>query len=160
MLKPAYEALMRQKEITGKSKYVFLDMNYKPLTPDHARKVIWTPALEKAGIEYRPMLQTRHTFATIMLDAGEDFGWVQNQLGHSSLQMIISRYYSWIKKSTRNDGSAFMEKMYNKTFRDENPKESQSEKLVNFTPILHQHEKRASDDMSETLGILGSGERI
>ena len=156
----AYDALMRQKEITGKSKYVFLDINYKPMTPDHVRKVIWTPALEKAGIEYRPMLQTRHTFATIMLDAGEDIGWVQNQLGHSSLQMIFKCYYSWIKKSTRNDGSAFMEMMKNRTNRDEIPKQSQSGKLVNFTPNLHQHKKRASDDISETLGILGSGERI
>ena len=160
MLKPVYDALIKQKEITGKSKYVFLDINYKPLTPDHVRKVIWTPALEKAGIEYRPPFQTRHTFATMMLDGGEDIGWVQNQLGHSSLQMIFTRYYSWIKKTTRNDGSAFMESMYYKTFRDENPKQSQSEKLVNFTPILHQHEKRASDDMSETLGMLGSGGRI
>jgi integrase len=80
MLKPACDALMKQRKITGKSKYVFLDMNFKPLTPDHVRKVIWTPALEKAGIEYRPMLQTRHTFATMMLDGGEDIGWVQNQI--------------------------------------------------------------------------------
>ena len=74
--------------------------------------------------------------------------------------MIFTRYYSWIKKSTRNDGSAFMESMYNKTFQDEKPKQSSTGKLVKFTPILHQDEKRASDDMSETLGILGSGERI
>jgi len=53
--------------------------------------------------------------STMMLDFGEDIGWVQNQLGHSSLQMIFTRYYSWIKKSTRNDGSAFMNE-YNRTF--------------------------------------------
>ena len=88
-------ALMKQKEITGKSKYVFFDINYKPLTPDHVGKVIWTPALEEADIEYRPMLHKRHTFATMMLDGGEDIGWVQNQLGHSSLQMIFTRYYSF-----------------------------------------------------------------
>ena len=67
------------------------------------------PALEKAGFEYRPPIQTRHTFATLMLSAGEDIGWVQNMLGHSSLQMIFTRYYAWIPKKTRRDGSAFME---------------------------------------------------
>ncbi|MCP4295423.1 MAG: tyrosine-type recombinase/integrase, partial [Proteobacteria bacterium] len=77
--------------------------------PDHFRKVVWMPALEKAGFEYRPPIQTRHTFATLMLSAGEDIGWVQNMLGHSSLQMIFTRYYAWIPKKTRRDGSAFME---------------------------------------------------
>ena len=144
ILPPAYDALMRQKELTGKSKYVFLDDDYKPLTTDHVRNVIWTPALEQAGIEYRTMLQTRHTFATMMIDAGEDLGWVQNQLGHASLQMIYTRYYSWVKKDTRNDGSAFMKRMYDNTFRDNNSDTPQAEKLVNFTPILHQHKKRVS----------------
>ena len=33
-------------------------------------------------------------------------------LGHDSLQMIHDRYYSHIKNYQRNDGSAFMEKVY------------------------------------------------
>jgi hypothetical protein len=72
------------------------------------REVIWKPALEKAGIEYRPMMQTRHTFATISLSEGENIGWVQHMLGHSSLQMIFTKYYAWMPKETRNDGSARM----------------------------------------------------
>jgi len=35
-------------------------------------------------------------------------GWVQHMLGHSSLQMIFTKYYAWIPKETRNDGSAMM----------------------------------------------------
>jgi hypothetical protein len=42
-------------------------------------KEVWTPALEKAGIDYRPPLQTRHTFAMMVLSADEDVGWVQNR---------------------------------------------------------------------------------
>jgi integrase len=78
------------------------------MNPDHVREVIWKPALEKAGIPYRPLMQTRHTFATISLSEGEDIGWVQNMLGHGSFQMIFTKYYAWIPKETRNDGSAFM----------------------------------------------------
>ena len=81
------------------------------MTPDHIRECVWKPALKKAGLKYRPMLQTRHTFATIAIDSGEDLGWVQNMLGHSSLQMIYTRYYAWIKKKTRNDGTA-LEKIF------------------------------------------------
>jgi integrase len=76
--------------------------------PDHIHKALWTRALDKAGVGYRPLMQTRHTFATLMLSEGENIGWIQNMLGHSSLQMIFTKYYSWIPRKTRNDGSAFM----------------------------------------------------
>ena len=103
------EALEKQRKLTGKGNCIFLTKDGDRMTPDHFRKVVWIPALEKAGFEYRPSIQTRHTFATLMLSAGEDIGWVQNMLGHSSLQMIFTRYYAWIPKKTRQDGSAFME---------------------------------------------------
>lgn len=102
------EAMVEQQKITGKSAYIFLTKDGGRMTPDHFRKVVWQPALNKAGLEYRPPIQTRHTFATLMLSAGEDIGWVQNMMGHSSLQMIFTRYFAWIPKATRNDGSAFM----------------------------------------------------
>lgn len=108
MLPPVVDALNSMKR---QHKHVFIDRKGDLLTPDHVREVIWKPTLEKAGIEYRPPIQTRHTFATLMIDAGEDLGWVQRMLGHGSLQMIYTRYYSWVRKSTRNDGSAFLAKV-------------------------------------------------
>ncbi|WP_319408558.1 site-specific integrase [uncultured Desulfosarcina sp.] len=102
------EALEEQRKLTGKNKHIFLTVDGRRMTPDHIRKEVWMPALEKAGIEYRPPLQSRHTFATMMISAGEDVGWVQNMLGHSSLQMIFQRYYAWVPQTTRSDGQAFM----------------------------------------------------
>jgi len=58
------------------------------------------------------MMQTRHTFATLSLSEGENIGWVQHMLGHSSLQMIFTKYYAWMPKETRNDGSAMMRAYY------------------------------------------------
>lgn len=77
------------------------------MTTDHFREVVWKPSLKQAEVEYRPPMQTRHSFATLMIDAGEDLGWVQQMMGHGSLQMIFTKYYSWMKKTTRSDGSAF-----------------------------------------------------
>ena len=91
-----------------KSKIVFLDAHCKPLNPDHVRAVIWKPGLSKAEIEYRPLMRTRHTFAIISLSEGEDIGWVQNMMGYGSPQMIFTRYFAYIPKETRNDGSAVM----------------------------------------------------
>ena len=52
----------------------------------------------------------------MMIDAGEDIGWVQKMLGHGSLQMIYTKYCSWIKKNTRNDGAEFMKNLYGHNF--------------------------------------------
>jgi len=144
LLLPVIEALEDQKRLTyGKSKYVFLDMSGKPLKPDHVREVIWKPALKKAGVEYRPMMQTRHTFATMMIDAGEDIGWVQKMLGHGSLQMIYTKYYSWIKKNTRNDGAEFMKNLYGQTFEQkDSPVRLMKDGIEIFTPNLHQPQKK------------------
>jgi integrase len=72
------------------------------------RKNAWSKGLTKAGIEYRPIIQTRHTFATMMISAGENLGWVQKMMGHSSLKMITDKYFSYIPNMTHNDGSKFL----------------------------------------------------
>jgi integrase len=63
-------------------------------------KEVWTPALEKAGIDYRPPLQTRHTFATMVLSAGEDVGWVQNRSDKRFTNLVPMDEYRRKKKSS------------------------------------------------------------
>jgi integrase len=114
MLPPVMEALRDQRKQTmGKSEYVFLNQYGKPLDPDPTNFYVWKPALKKAGLEARSLYQTRHTFATLMLDAGEHPGWVQKMMGHETLQMIYEKYYSYIKNYERDEGSAFMDKVFN-----------------------------------------------
>lgn len=113
------DALKEQRKLTGDKKHIFLTMDGRRMTPDHIRKEVWMPALEKAGLDYRPPIQTRHSFATMMLSAREDVGWVQNMLGHASLQMIYQRYYAWIPKDTRSDGQSFLRHVENKAAETE-----------------------------------------
>jgi integrase len=68
---------------------------------------VWNPALKRAGVRSRTPYQTRHTFATLALSAGEAIGWVSRQMGHSYTKMIIEHYYRFIPNLTRQDGSAF-----------------------------------------------------
>jgi integrase len=114
MLPPVVEAMRDQRKYTmGKSEYVFLNQYGRPLLPDSMNQHIWKTTLKKAGLADRRMYETRHTFATLMLDAGELPGWVQRMMGHETLQMIHERYYSYIKNYQRDDGKAFMENVYN-----------------------------------------------
>jgi integrase len=123
MLPPVVKAMRDQRKYTmGKSEYVFLNQYGRPLLPDSMNQYIWKTTLKKAKLADRRMYETRHTFATLMLDAGELPGWVQRMMGHETLQMIHERYYSYIKNYQRDDGKAFMENVYN-TAKDEKVEE-------------------------------------
>ena len=109
MLPMVYDALKEQARKTRlRSKYVFLNDHDNPIEIETLRKNAWTKGLKNAGLEYRPIIQTRHTFATMMISAGENLGWVQKMMGHSSLKMITDKYFSYIPNMTHNDGSKFM----------------------------------------------------
>jgi integrase len=143
MLPPVVEALRDQRKATmGKSDYVFLSFYGRPLLPNSVNYRIWKSALKKAELKPRSLYQTRHTFATLMLDAGELPGWVQKMVGHESLKMILERYYSYIKNYQRDDGSAFMDNVYNPSVKQDDEMPDEDEKSENFTPNLHQNEKR------------------
>lgn len=92
--------------------YVFLSRKGTPVLPSSINYHTWKPALKKAGLEPRSLYQIRHTFATLMLDAGELPGWVQSMMGHESLKMILEKYYSHIQNYQRDDGNAFMENVF------------------------------------------------
>ena len=134
----------QRKATMGRSEYVFLNYYGRPLLPNSVNYHIWKPALKKTGLKPRSLYQTRHTFATLMLDAGELPGWVQKMMGHESLKMILERYYSYIKNYQRDDGSAFMDNVYNPSVKQDDEMPDEDEKSDNFTPNLHQNEKRES----------------
>jgi integrase len=111
ILPPVKEALQDQRK--QKSEYVFLNQYEKNIDPMSMNFHVWKPGLKKAGLAPRSLYQTRHTFATLMLDAGEHPGWVQKMMGHETMQMIYEKYYSYIKNYDRDEGSAFMERVFN-----------------------------------------------
>jgi integrase len=78
------------------------------------RKNAWVVGLKDAKIDYRPMIQTRHTFATLMVTAGENLGLVQKMMGHASLKMIVEKYYAFMPNMTHNDGSLFLKEYENR----------------------------------------------
>lgn len=99
LLPPALEALQNQK------KFTFLEggrVFYNPRTntpwetDGQIRKTCWAHILKKAGVRYRNPYQTRHTYASMMLSAGENSLWVAKQMGHKDTEMIIKNYGRWI----------------------------------------------------------------
>ena len=57
------------------------------------------------------MYQTRHSFASNALAAGEPPLWVAAMLGHTTPEMLFSVYARYIPNRTRRDGSALLARM-------------------------------------------------
>lgn len=99
------EALMDQKKLTfmqeaintkfGPRRSVFLRPSGKPWTDDHQlRPKVWKKLIEKSGVHYLPPYHTRHTFASLMLAAGEDKEWIRKILGHKKDSKMLEKHYA------------------------------------------------------------------
>jgi integrase len=69
------------------------------------RKTLWAHALKRAEVRYRNPYQTRHTYASMMLSAGEHPMWVAQQMGHADWGMIRRIYGKWIPDADTQAGS-------------------------------------------------------
>ena len=99
LLPPALDALNSQMAFTLiADKRIFHNpkTNSPWETDGQIRKTAWTPLLKAANVPYRNPYQTRHTYASLMLSAGENPMWVAHQMGHKDWGMIRQRYGRWI----------------------------------------------------------------
>ncbi len=95
--------LKNQYEITGsKNSYVFLNGDKPYRDTNSCLDRSWKALLKKLHIPYRRLYNTRHTFATLLLNSDK---FTKNQvsmlLGHTSNQMLFQVYAGFIE-SERN----------------------------------------------------------
>jgi integrase len=106
LLAPALAALIAQKEHT----YIAGDQIFnnprtgKRWSGDLTIRSAWKRALLLSKVRYRRPYQTRHTFASMMLTAGESPMWVAHQMGHKDWTMIARVYGKWIKDAQPDAG--------------------------------------------------------
>jgi integrase len=110
MLPPVEAALRAQQVLTeGKSAYVFCTKNGTPRDHNLITRRVWYPTLQRLGIAPRTPYQSRHTFATLMLAAGENPEWIAKQLGHTDTTLLFTVYSRFVPNLTRKDGTAVMQ---------------------------------------------------
>jgi integrase len=107
MLPPVKDALLRLRQDKGGLVFPNAAGGYVDLA--NIRNRVWYPTLKATGLRLRELYQARHSFASVMLEAGESPAWVKEMLGHTSLRMVFERYGKYIKNRTRQDGSAYMQ---------------------------------------------------
>jgi integrase len=113
LLRPAAEALAAQKPLTflvDLDGPIFRTSAGEKFSGSHQIWRIWRSALKHAGVRYRNPYQTRHTYASMMLSAGEHPMWVAKQMGHADWTMIARVYGRWMPSADELAGDRAVEK--------------------------------------------------
>ncbi|BES72223.1 site-specific integrase [Marinobacter nanhaiticus D15-8W] len=63
----------------------------------------WMKLVARAGIRYRRVYQTRHTFACWSLTAHGNIAFIANQLGHKDYSMLVKVYGRWMPSESENE---------------------------------------------------------
>jgi len=77
---------------TSDSPWVFPGEGDWPMTPSAFRYSVWLPLLRRSGVRYRKPHTLRHTFASMLIQAGESLAYVKDQLGHHSIKITVDVY--------------------------------------------------------------------
>ena len=106
LLPPALEALQAQKAYTFlQGKHIFHHPAHnRPWKTNSQFRFQWEALLKKAGVRYRNPYQTRHTYASMLLSAGENMLWASRQMGHRDTEMIIKTYTKWLPDTNSKVG--------------------------------------------------------
>lgn len=107
-LLPTVAQALAAQAASVSSLWVFPNADGGRLNLDNLRHRIWYPTLQRAGLRPRDLYQCRHTFASLMLQAGEDPAWVARMLGHTTAKMLYERYHRFIQHRTRRDGALYL----------------------------------------------------
>jgi integrase len=68
---------------------------------DSFRRSLWAPLLRQAGLRYRKPHTLRHSYASLLIQAGEPLTYVQQQLGHHSPAFTLAVYGHLIPRGSR-----------------------------------------------------------
>lgn len=86
------------------SPYVFATSKGTPFSQEELNREVWHPTLKRIGLHARGEYAIKDTYCTLALSAGEDPGWVKNQVGVTEAT-LWRNYRKWIPTPARRDGS-------------------------------------------------------
>jgi hypothetical protein len=90
------ELLKQRERVQLRSKYVFPNESGASPNVRWETDVVWRRILVRAEVAHRPIGQCRHSFAVLALKQHKPLNWIQRQMGHRTLQMLLKHYWCWI----------------------------------------------------------------
>lgn len=106
LLSPAFEAIKAQRAHTYLEYEEVFKFNGKCYSGvSQLRRFEWDRTFKKSGARRRTPKQTRHTFASRMLSAGEPLIWVSKYLGHADPSMTLRAYARFMPDEQQEVGA-------------------------------------------------------
>jgi integrase len=81
--------------------WLFPGPNGRPVRRQYFTDAVWRPILRRASVRYRPPVQLRHSYASLLIQQGESLAYVRDQLGHHSIKLTVDTYCHWLPGSNR-----------------------------------------------------------
>lgn len=66
----------------------------------------WVKTIQKSGVKYRTIYNTRHTFVSLNLSKGKNILWVSQMIGHKNANITLEHYSKYVPV-VDNESSAF-----------------------------------------------------
>ena len=104
------EELKKWNQICPKSKLdlIFPNPVGNPIDQSAMLRDRFFPSLEKAGIKRIRFHDLRHTYASLLIEQGENIKYIQSQLGHSS-PVVTLEVYAHLMKSVNREAACRLE---------------------------------------------------
>ena len=101
------EALQIHRITSGENQHdlVFANKQGNPIDPNNMIKREFLSALRFAGLRKIRFHDLRHTYCTLLISQGENTKFIQNQLGHASIQTTMDRYGHLFPADNKGVGS-------------------------------------------------------
>lgn len=98
IIAPLEKPLLDQFKLTGNQKsFVFLNNeNTHYFDSSKIRDRTWKNTLKEAGVRYRTIYNTRHTFVSLNLSSGKNILWVSQMIGHKNANITLEHYSKYI----------------------------------------------------------------
>jgi integrase len=88
---------------------VFPNQSGNPICHNNMLKRHFNPALKAAGLPKIRFHDLRHTYASLLIDQGENIKYIQNQLGHSTPTVTLN-VYAHLMKPVNQEAACRLEK--------------------------------------------------
>ena len=91
---------------------VFPNKAGNPINHNNLIQRHFYPSLEKAGLPRIRFHDIRHTYASLLIEQGENIKYIQSQLGHSSPSVTLNVYAHLMKPANQEAASKLENKIF------------------------------------------------
>ncbi|MGD0948905.1 MAG: tyrosine-type recombinase/integrase [Candidatus Binatia bacterium] len=100
---PAPDAAGEQACTNAARQWLFTDTKGGIMDADAFRRRVFLPLLQAAQLRHIRMHDLRHTYTSLLLAAGKDLHYIQQQLGHHSPAFTLAVYGHLLPRDRRNE---------------------------------------------------------